>query len=205
MGQTGFCENLRFSAVFCENLRFPAVFCENLPLRNAVIPRKSENQQKSAKISKKTANSAPFVPFSLSLLIPLDLYKEKQTQQQHEQQDPEIETTSYKRKTKKKENDTPPSGASTVCHPLPLESRTIADPIDWPLPIYAGRYVGFFASVLGFVEDALEMFDGALPFCPRGRPSSCGACHRGSLSLSMACAGSRVVHLQRRQCGNVPQ
>ena len=36
--------------VFCENLRFPAVFCENLRFRNAVIPRKSENQQKSAKI-----------------------------------------------------------------------------------------------------------------------------------------------------------
>ena len=53
MGQTGFCKNLRFSAVFCENLRFPAVFCENLRLQNAVIPRKSENQQKSAKISEK--------------------------------------------------------------------------------------------------------------------------------------------------------
>ena len=73
MGQTGFCKNLRFSAVFCENLRFPAVFCENLRLRNAVIPRKSENQQKSAKICEKTANSAPFVPFSLSLLIPPEL------------------------------------------------------------------------------------------------------------------------------------
>ena len=51
MGQTGFCENLRFPAVSCENLRFPAVFCENLRPPNAAIPRKSENQQKSAKIS----------------------------------------------------------------------------------------------------------------------------------------------------------
>ena len=62
MGQTG----------FCENLRFPAVFCENLRLRNAVLPRKSENQQQSAKICKKTANLAPLVPFSLSLLILLE-------------------------------------------------------------------------------------------------------------------------------------
>ena len=69
MGQTGFCKNLRFSAVFCENLRFPAVFCENLRLQNAVIPRKSENQQKSAKISE-TAKISAFVPFSLSLLVP---------------------------------------------------------------------------------------------------------------------------------------
>ena len=53
MGQTGFCDNLRFPAVFCEHLRFPAVFCENLCPRNAAIPRKSENQQKSAKISEK--------------------------------------------------------------------------------------------------------------------------------------------------------
>ena len=72
MGQTGFCENLRFPAVSCENLRFPAVFCENLHLRSAVIPRKSKNLQKSAKICEKTANSARFVPFSLSLLTPLE-------------------------------------------------------------------------------------------------------------------------------------
>ena len=38
MGQTGFCENLRFPVGFCENLRLPAVFCENLHLRNAGIP-----------------------------------------------------------------------------------------------------------------------------------------------------------------------
>ena len=75
MGQTGFCEDLRFPAGFCENLRFPAVLCENLRLRNAVIPRTSENQRKSAKIwekLRKTAKLAPFVPFSLSLLIPPD-------------------------------------------------------------------------------------------------------------------------------------
>ena len=52
-------------------LQNSAVFCENLRLRNAVIPRK---KRKSAKICKKTANSAPFVPFSLSLLIPLDVW-----------------------------------------------------------------------------------------------------------------------------------
>ena len=50
MGQTGFCKILRFPAVFCENLRFS---CENLCLLNAVIHRKSENQQKSAKIFEK--------------------------------------------------------------------------------------------------------------------------------------------------------
>ena len=59
MGQMGFCENLRFSAVFCENLPFPAVFCENLRLQNAVIPRKSENLQKN---QRKSANLALFVP-----------------------------------------------------------------------------------------------------------------------------------------------
>ena len=59
MGQTGF---LRKSAVSCENLR----------PQNAVIPRISENQQKSAKISKKLRICA-FVPFSLSLLFPLAL------------------------------------------------------------------------------------------------------------------------------------
>ena len=64
MGQTG----------FCENLRFPAVCCENLRPRSAVIPRKSENLQKSARICEKTANSARFVPFSLSLLLPLDFF-----------------------------------------------------------------------------------------------------------------------------------
>ena len=50
MGQTGFCENIRFS---CENLQFPAVFCENLRFRDAVIPRKNKNLQKSARICEK--------------------------------------------------------------------------------------------------------------------------------------------------------
>ena len=72
MGQTGFCEICGFPVVFCENLRFPVVFCENLRLRNAEISQNSENQQQSAKIHKKTANSAPFVPFGLSLLVPPD-------------------------------------------------------------------------------------------------------------------------------------
>ena len=74
MGQTGFCENLLFPAGFCENLRFPVVCCETLRLRNAVIPRKSEKYAKISenlrKKKKTTANLAPFVPFSLSLLIP---------------------------------------------------------------------------------------------------------------------------------------
>ena len=54
-------------AVFCEDLRFPAVFCENLRLRNAVIFRRSEN------LRKKCEFGSVFVPFSLSLLIPLDI------------------------------------------------------------------------------------------------------------------------------------
>ena len=73
-GQMGFCEIVRYPAVFCENLRFPAVSCENLRLRYAVLPRKSENLQKSAKIcKKKTESLAPFVPSSLSLLILLQI------------------------------------------------------------------------------------------------------------------------------------
>ena len=47
---------LQKSAAFCENLQFPAVFCENLRFLNAVVPRKSENQRKSA-------NLAPFVHY----------------------------------------------------------------------------------------------------------------------------------------------
>ena len=54
---------LRKSAVSCGFLRKSAVSCENLRLRNAVIPRKSESLRKSA-------NLAPYIPFSLSLLIP---------------------------------------------------------------------------------------------------------------------------------------
>ena len=60
MGSTGFCRILRF-------LRKPAPpKCCN-----------SQEKRKSAKISenlRKTANSAPFVPFSLSLLVPLEFW-----------------------------------------------------------------------------------------------------------------------------------
>ena len=49
-------------AVFCQNLRFPAVFCENLRLPNAIIPRKSENLQKSAKISAKNCEFGSVCP-----------------------------------------------------------------------------------------------------------------------------------------------
>ena len=59
MGQTG----------FFKILRSPARFSVKICLRNAGTSRKSENQQKSAKICKnqrKTGNSALFVPFSLS-------------------------------------------------------------------------------------------------------------------------------------------
>ena len=67
IGTNGLLQN---SAVSCGLLRKSAVFCEKLGLRNAVILKKSETQQKSAKKLQKTA---PFVPFSLSLLISLDL------------------------------------------------------------------------------------------------------------------------------------
>ena len=65
MGQTGFCENLRFRAVFRENLRFPAVFCASEMLQFSGKAKICKNQRK-------TANLAPFVPFSLFLLIPRD-------------------------------------------------------------------------------------------------------------------------------------
>ena len=80
MGQMGFCEHLRFPAVFCGNLQKSAVSCDFLRksalscgfLRNSALPKccSSQEKRKSAKISEKTANLAPFVPFSLSLLIP---------------------------------------------------------------------------------------------------------------------------------------
>ena len=63
-----------FLRKICGCLRKSAVSCRNLRLRNAVLPRKTKNlpnQRKSAK--KKTANLAPFVPFSLSLLFPLEI------------------------------------------------------------------------------------------------------------------------------------
>ena len=66
MGQTKICGFLRKSAVSC---RF-----ENLRLQHDRIPRKSGNLQKSAKICEKTANSARFVPFRLSLLILLEIW-----------------------------------------------------------------------------------------------------------------------------------
>ena len=70
---------LQKSAVSCGFLRKSAVssgFLRKDAPPNAVISRKSVNQQKSAKICQKiTANLAPFVPFSLSLLIPLELLR----------------------------------------------------------------------------------------------------------------------------------
>ena len=62
MGQMGFCENLQVSAVFCDNLRF----------RNAVIPRKKRTSAKISENQRKSANLAPVVPFSLSLLLTLE-------------------------------------------------------------------------------------------------------------------------------------
>ena len=64
MGETGFCENLRFSAVSCENLRFPAVSCANLRLPNPLIYRAS---RKSAKICKNLRKCAFGSGFSLLL------------------------------------------------------------------------------------------------------------------------------------------
>ena len=57
MGETGFCENLRFPAVSCENLRFPAVFCANLRLPNPLIYRAS---RKSAKICENVRSGSGF-------------------------------------------------------------------------------------------------------------------------------------------------
>ena len=58
MGETGFCKNLRFSAVSCANLRFPAVFCANLRLPNPLIYR--ANQWKSAKICENVRSGSGF-------------------------------------------------------------------------------------------------------------------------------------------------
>ena len=57
MGETGFCKNLRFSAVSCANLRFPAVFCANLRLSNPLIYRSS---RKSAKICENVRSGSGF-------------------------------------------------------------------------------------------------------------------------------------------------
>ena len=50
MGETGFCKNLRFSAVSCENLRFPAVFYAPKSLDLQSEPKISENLHKSVKM-----------------------------------------------------------------------------------------------------------------------------------------------------------
>ena len=68
MGETGFCKNLRFSAVSCDNLRFPAVFCANLRLPNPLIYRAS---RKSAKICKKSAKMCVPGPVSPSFAVSL--------------------------------------------------------------------------------------------------------------------------------------
>ena len=63
MGETGFCKNLRFSAVSCENLRFPAVFCANLQLPNPLIYRVSRESAKICKNLRKCAFRVRFSPF----------------------------------------------------------------------------------------------------------------------------------------------
>ena len=68
MGETGFCKNLRFSAVSCENLRFPAVFCANLRLPNPLIYRASRKSAKICKNLRKCAFRVRFLPFAVSLL-----------------------------------------------------------------------------------------------------------------------------------------
>ena len=68
MGETGFCKNLRFSAVSCENLRFPAVFCANLRLPNPLIYRASRKSAKICKNLRKCAFWVRFLPFAVSLL-----------------------------------------------------------------------------------------------------------------------------------------
>ena len=68
MGETGFCKNLRFSAVSCENLRFPAVFCANLRLPNPLIYRASRISVKICKNLQKCAFQVRFLPFAVSLL-----------------------------------------------------------------------------------------------------------------------------------------
>ena len=70
------CGFLRFPAKICGFLRTSAVSCGFL--RTSAPPKcyNSQEKRKSAKISenlRKTADSARFVPFSLSLSIPLDL------------------------------------------------------------------------------------------------------------------------------------
>ena len=68
MGETGFCKNLRFSAVSCENLRFPAVFCANPRLPNPLIYRARRKSAKICKNLRKCAFRFWFLPFAVSLL-----------------------------------------------------------------------------------------------------------------------------------------
>ena len=65
MGESGFCKNLRFSAVSCENLRFPAVFCANLRLPNPLIYRASRKSAKICKNLRKCAFWVRFLPFAV--------------------------------------------------------------------------------------------------------------------------------------------
>ena len=74
MGETGFCKNLRFSAVSCENLRFPAVFCANLRLPNPLIYRASRKSAKICKNLRKCAFRVRFLPFAVSLLARPDFF-----------------------------------------------------------------------------------------------------------------------------------
>ena len=73
MGETGFCKNLRFSAVSCENLRFP-VFCANLRLPNPLIYRASRKSAKICKNLRKCAFRVRFLPFAVSLLARPDFF-----------------------------------------------------------------------------------------------------------------------------------
>ena len=68
MGETGFCKNLRFSAVSCGDLWFPAVFCANLRLPNPLIYRASRKSAKICKNLRKFAFRVRFLPFAVSLL-----------------------------------------------------------------------------------------------------------------------------------------
>ena len=73
MGETGFCKNLRFSAVSCENLRFPAVLCANLRLPNPLICRASRKSARICKNLRKCAFQVWFLPFAVSLLARPDI------------------------------------------------------------------------------------------------------------------------------------
>ena len=73
MGETGFCKNLRFSAVSCENLRFPAVFCANLRLPNPLICRASRKSTKICKNLRKCAFRVRVFFVAVSLLARPDI------------------------------------------------------------------------------------------------------------------------------------